>query len=189
MANAILVLVQDHTRQAARLVTPYLIGSISGAVGLSLVAVVLGTFLSQAYEKLPVALTIGIAMTAALSTSSSVWPQRRRQVPRWWTEAFGPPGLFLAGTALGVGTVTYVSSTLFYVYVGLLLIAGGGSPLLAVLMGILYGFTNGILPIFVSGEPATASWVDRFAESMKGKPSQFLATAVVASLILVLFST
>lgn len=80
------------------------------------------------------------AMVSALYPTSGRWPQRRRQLPRWWLQPPSADGALLSGIVFGSGLFTHVGFGVFHVSLLLMAWVGAASGLLwSAMLGLVYG--------------------------------------------------
>lgn len=136
----------------------------------------------------PIGLVIAIA-TAAMVIAREVLgiplaiPQRRWQVPREWLRHFWL-GSLVFGAIMGVGVLTYTSSSIFYLYLVATLLSG--SSMTGALIGAAYGACYSIA-VFAS----TIAWLriapaDQTLRAFRRGRSAALAGAAIAPLLVLL---
>jgi hypothetical protein len=123
-----------------------------GAIGLTASLGIVGWAIGQVMPtQLILLVMIAIAWRAALSVESAGWPERRRQIPRWWVQPATPYGLMLGGLALGSGVFTHIRYALFYLMLASAVATGMDGAYMAIAIGAIYGATNGVTPLMQSG--------------------------------------
>lgn len=154
MAAAIRAPGWGSERWRRRAGAPYLIGTLAGAAGTGAALGTAGHLLSGIVPaQVFVLLVAAVAWRAAVKVSSTGWPERRRQIPRWWVHPITPYGSLLAGIVIGSGVFTHIRYAVFYMMLMSLAAAGASDGYISVYVGALYGAITGVAALVQSGDP------------------------------------
>jgi hypothetical protein len=112
-------------------------------------------------------------------------PQSTRQVPRTVFDKGPARAAFRFGFELGTGLVTYVSSGGPYILLAVTLLLVE-SPLVAIALGLSFGFGRFLTPFLRSHSPDRTNWLQRLESNiglLSPLSTVFVASAVLLSLV------